>query len=107
MSRLGILLPVRPPSLTYLSLGVLMYLKPGTSCRFPVTRRLAPGNIIFVTPTALKLLKLATHSKSQMYSRSLCIVSKLNLAIPMILNIKVKNKSSFFSIDISVKSTFL
>ena len=31
------LLPGRRPSLTYLTLGVMRSLTPGTSCRFPVT----------------------------------------------------------------------
>ena len=73
-------------------------LRPGHRVGF---RSLAPGladdifrgHNIFLMP---KLLKLGPNSKQVK-----CTLD------PIILNINVKNKSSFFSIDIRVEATFL
>ena len=98
------LLPIRRPALTYLCLGILRRLTLGSSCRFlgSGTRHSRQHFLVHVAP---QLLTLAPHSKRANIVQS-PNTSKLNLATSIILNIKVTDKSNFFSIDRNFESTF-
>ena len=110
------LLPVPPPSRTYLGLGVMlgpyardvMYLSGHCYRGWQTTFRGAP--IIFVTPIALKLLQLGPNSKRGKLPGDHCgFLSRVKYSYSsflLFLISKYKKKVVLSPIDVSVKTLY-